>query len=413
VSTRWLVIEGSPDFFRVTKRLHHALHGEPGDRSELDERATGIYEQVMRESAAELDGLIRAGDIAILHDPQTAGLIPGLVERGVGVVWRCHVGTDNPGPEDAAAWKFLEAYLKRAHAFVFSRFSYLPEQLYHGRCMVVPPAIDPFSAKNQMIAPPTVQGILNHAGLIAGPAVPDRREFVLTDGTRARVERRAEVMREGPPPRPDTPLIVQVSRWDGMKDPIGVLHGFLRSLDNSPNKNAELVLAGPSVDADPNDSEAREVFRRVVAVWQNLTHENRRRVHLVNLPVDDLQENAAMINALQRHAAVIVQKSMREAFGLTVTEAMWKSRPVVASAVGGIRDQIEHGVSGLLLRNPTDLDALAGAINRVLDNPGFAERLGRNAQRRVSQSYLGLDILNHYDDLIERMEYELRDRVTA
>jgi trehalose synthase len=125
--------------------------------------------------------------------------------------------------------------------------------------------------------------------------------------------------------------------------------------------------------------------------------------------MDDLQENAAMVNALQRHAAVVVQKSLREGFGLTVTEAMWKGRPVVASAVGGIRDQIEHGVSGLLLKHPDDLDAFAGAIVQLLHNQGFAERLGRNAKRRVSQNYLGLNILAHYEDLVERLEHDIQE----
>ena len=116
-----------------------------------------------------------------------------------------------------------------------------------------------------------------------------------------------------------------------------------------------------------------------------------------------------MVNALQRHAAVVVQKSLREGFGLTVTEAMWKARPVIASAVGGIRDQIEHGVSGLLLKNPEDLDAFAGSLRQVLRNRGFAERLGSNARARVVQNYLGLSIVAQFDDLVERLEHEIHD----
>jgi len=120
--------------------------------------------------------------------------------------------------------------------------------------------------------------------------------------------------------------------------------------------------------------------------------------------MDDLQENAAMVNALQRHASVIVQKSLREGFGLTVTEAMWKGRAVVASAVGGIQDQIEHGVSGLLLRDPSDIEAFAAILDQLLARPALARRLGQNACARVKQQYLGLRSLAQYADLIERLD---------
>ena len=172
---------------------------------------------------------------------------------------------------------------------------------------------------------------------------------------------------------------------------------------------AQLVLVGPSVSGVTDDPEGAEVFNDVVEAWKALADHTRERVHLVNLPMDDLQENAAMVNALQRHAAVVVQKSLREGFGLTVTEAMWKARPVIASAVGGIRDQIEHGVSGLLLKNPEDLDAFAGSLRQVLRNRGFAERLGSNARARVVQNYLGLSIVAQFDDLVERLEHEIHD----
>jgi trehalose synthase len=214
------------------------------------------------------------------------------------------------------------------------------------------------------------------------------------------------VIREGGPPTLDTPLVVQVSRWDRLKDPIGALQGFARSMDTSRTDHAVLMLVGPCVKAVADDPDGLEVYEEVVARWKQLETARRERVHLVTLPMDDLEENAAMVNALQRHATIVAQKSLREGFGLTVTEAMWKSRPVIASAVGGIRDQIEHGVSGLLLKNPSDLDAFAGAITQLLANRGFAERLGRNAKRRVMHNYLGLRILAHYEDLIERLEHD-------
>jgi trehalose synthase len=408
VNTRWLVVSGRPDYFRITKRLHNALHGELGDGSPLDAEAAAIYDKVIAENASELLNLVRRDDVVILHDPQTAGLIPYLVKHGVGVFWRCHIGNDNQGPQDALAWKFLQPYLKEATGFIYSRFSYLPEFIYHGRCLIVPPSIDPFSAKNQHMTASSIRAIMVHLGLVSGNAGSGSRTFTLGDGSRSRIERRAEIIREGSAPAWDTPLVVQVSRWDRLKDPIGVMHGFIKSIESSSN-NSDLLLVGPSVAAVSDDPEGAEVCDEVTAEWRKLPEAIRSRVQLVNLPMDDLQENAAMVNAIQRHAAMVIQKSLREGFGLTVTEAMWKARPVIASAVGGIQDQIEHGVSGLLLKDPTDMSAFAGAINQVLTNPGFAKRLGRNARNRVALNYLGLSIISQFDDLVERLENTVQE----
>jgi trehalose synthase len=406
IDTRWLVIHGNPDFFRITKRIHNALHGEPGDGSVLDGESRNVYEQVCQANATELERFVRPADPVILHDPQTAGLIPHLARRGVPVIWRCHIGQDEPSDEARAAWSFLEPYLTQARAFVFSRFSYLPDSLYHGRCLVVPPSIDPFSPKNQEMDESIVASILSHVGLVDCESAGGPRAFIRGDGTSGRVERRAEVVREGPGPSRDTPLVVQVSRWDRLKDPIGVLEGFVCAIHNSGVDGAQLVLAGPDVEGVTDDPEGAEVFGETLATWKQLPDADRRRVHIATLPMDDLQENAAIVNALQRHAAIVVQKSLREGFGLTVTEAMWKARPVIASAVGGICDQIEHGVSGLLLRDPRDHDAFAGAVTQILGNDGLARRLGRNARRRVSKNYLGLRIVAQYDDLLERVDHD-------
>jgi trehalose synthase len=167
---------------------------------------------------------------------------------------------------------------------------------------------------------------------------------------------------------------------------------------------ADLVLAGPGGDSVADDPEGLEVFESVLAHWKKLPEEHRKRVHLANLPTADLQENAAIVNALQRHAAVVVQKSLREGFGLTVTEAMWKARPLIASAVGGIQDQIEHGVSGLLLRDPTDIDSFAALLGQVLNDPALAERLGREARARVTRDFLGLRSLMQFAELIGRVD---------
>jgi trehalose synthase len=406
VDTRWLVVSGNPDFFRVTKRLHNALHGERGDGSPLDAEASRLYEDMVGRNAVEMVEMVRPGDVVILHDPQTAGLIPHLAGRDVGLIWRCHVGMDGRSEEGDHAWAFLEPYLTQAHAFIFSRFTYLPDNLYHGRCLISPPSIDPFSPKNQEMDAATVRAILAHTGIVGGDGGPGGRTFLRNDGSPDTVERRADILRDGAPPAFDTPLVTQVSRWDRLKDPVGVLQGFVRAAESDAGAKAHLVLAGPSVAAVADDPEGAEVFNEVAVAWRALPEGQRRRVHLVNLPMDDLQENAAMVNALQRHSAVVVQKSLREGFGLTVTEAMWKSRPVIASAVGGIQDQIVHGVSGLLLKYPDRLDTFAGALTQVLGNPGFARSLGENARLRVCQNYLGLSSLARFADLIERLKHD-------
>jgi trehalose synthase len=404
VDTRLLVLGGDSDFRHVTRRLRHALHGDAGDGSPLDDQARRIYQHALDRNAEQMETFIAPQDVVILHDPPTAGLIPRLVERGNSVVWRCHMGLDTPNRQSDRGWSFLEPWLTRAQAFVFSRFNHLPDQLYHGRCLVQPPSIDPFSAKNQDLDIKTVHAILARIGILDGKGDGEACAVNLPDGTRITVHRPAEILREGPPPACDTPLVVQISRWDSFKDPVGALYGFHRSVDRWDTDPAHLVLAGPALAGQ--DPDEVEVFREVVAAWRSLPEESRRRVHLVRLPMEDVQENAAMVNALQRQARVVVQKSLREGFGLTVTEALWKARPVIASALGGMQDQIEHGVSGLLLRDPSDLDAFAGAIRQVLANPSLARRLGENGRRRVARNYLGSSILARYADLVERLDLE-------
>ncbi|MFL5320023.1 MAG: glycosyltransferase, partial [Myxococcaceae bacterium] len=190
------------------------------------------------------------------------------------------------------------------------------------------------------------------------------------------------------------------SRWDRLKDPVGVLQGFAQLLSPLAPRNAELVLAGPNVHAVADDPEGAQVFEELVSAWRALPHHARAKIHLANLPMADVEENAAIVNALQRHSTVIVQKSLREGFGLTVSEAMWKARPVVASAVGGIQDQIVDGVSGLLLKDPGDLREFAGLLRTLLQNEAFAQRLGIAARERVKERFLGVQSLLAYERLV-------------
>lgn len=404
IDARWVVIQGSPEFFRITKRLHNALHGDPGDRSPLGEAERRVYETTLRNNAQELLARVRPGDVVILHDPQPLGLAPCLSRTGARVIWRCHIGSDVTNEETERGWSFLKPYLHDVTFYVFSRDSYVPDGLDRNRTVVIQPSIDPFSPKNQPMDEPTVRAILVHTGLVTGPSGEGHPRFVRHDGTPGRVDRFADVVCLGPMPSWETPLVVQVSRWDRLKDPIGVLRGFAQFIEESDTRGAELLLAGPTVHAVADDPDQARVFDEVLAAWRALPHSVRRRTNLANLPTADVEENAAIVNALQRHATVVVQKSLREGFGLTVTEAMWKARPVIASAVGGIQDQIEDGVHGRLLHDPTDLAAFGTALRQILDDPALARRLGENAQARVRERFLGIRHLMQYAELIDRLD---------
>jgi len=189
---------------------------------------------------------------------------------------------------------------------------------------------------------------------------------------------------------------VQVSRWDKLKDMPGVMRGFAEYV--APAGSGYLMLAGPEVSGVSDDPEGAGVLADCLALWRSLPAATRARILLVTLPLDDVEENAAMINAIQRHAAVIAQKSLAEGFGLTVAEGMWKGRPVIGSAVGGIQDQIADG-TGVLLRDPADLATFGSKVRWLLDNRDTAERMGRAAHGYVREHYLGDRHLLQYAEL--------------
>jgi trehalose synthase len=244
-----------------------------------------------------------------------------------------------------------------------------------------------------------VTAVLRAAGLAADHHHPSRAVFERLDGTVGRVRRPAQLIEEHAL-RLDTPLVAQVSRWDRLKDPVGVLTGFVEHVQ--ADEDPHLLLAGPDVTAVADDPEGAEVLAEVEAVWQHLPRAARRRVHLALLPMEDADENAIIVNAVQRRADVVVQKSLAEGFGLTVAEAMWKGRPVVASAVGGIQDQIEDGRTGCLVA-PHDAAAFGRRVSALLADPHGAERMGTAAQARVRDRFLGPRHLAEYVELLERV----------
>jgi trehalose synthase len=265
---------------------------------------------------------------------------------------------------------------------------------------VIHPSIDPLSPKNEELSAEVVHAVLRASGMLGRAVAATSAVFARHDGTPGRVEHRAQVAEDEPIPD-GAPVVVQISRWDALKDPLGVIAGFVDHVP--PRTGAHLIYAGPAVEAVADDPEGLRVLQDSIAFRAQLPEDARRRVHLATLPMVDVNENAIIVNALQRHATVVTQKSLAEGFGLTVSEAMWKARPVVASRIGGIEEQIVHGETGMLVDDPRDLAAFGAAITSLLENPEEAARIGARARERVRDRFTSVRNLLDYAALIERL----------
>lgn len=334
-------------------------------------------------------------------------MVEGLQERGADVVWRCHIGSDKTNEHTDRGWAFLRPWIEGADGFVFSRRGYAPSWLPADRVWVIPPSLDPFSAKNAFISTDDVHAALRRAGLVETESPEGNLGFTRRDGSAGVVRRHSGLVLDDDWLPRDARVVLQVSRWDTLKDMTGVLTGFVDHLENFSD-DVHLLLVGPDVTGVSDDPEGAHVLEECRALRGSLSAAARARAHLCCLPMDDVDENAHLVNALQRYAEVVVQKSLVEGFGLTVTEPMWKGRPVVASAVGGIRDQIVDGVSGVLLDDPTDLTRFAEVLAGLLGDPAREATIGAAARDRVTERYLGDRHLIQYAELF--MALETRER---
>lgn len=409
IDIRWLIITGDSDYFHITKRIHNRIHGQAGDGGRLGTAEFDHIRAVMAANAESLGGRIKPGDLVLLHDPQTAGLAGLLASQGAHVVWRSHIGIDGENDLSRSAWAFLAPFIAQAEAYVFTRRSYAPAYLASSRVWAIPPSIDPFAPKNQPMDPVCTHAVLKQIGLLSGPSAQNACHYTRRDGSRGEVSEQATVVADELP-GPDDPVVVEVSRWDRLKDMTGVMRGFAKEV--APGGPGWLVLAGPPVEGVTDDPEGAVVFAEVLAEWRNLPRAQRSRVILLTLPMTDADDNAAMVNALQRHATVIVQKSLAEGFGLTVAEGMWKARPVVASAVGGIRDQVSEG-TGILLSDPADLVTFGRAVRTLLDHPALADRMGAAAREHVRANYVGDLHLLRYAELFTALITQKRVRANS
>lgn len=398
VDTRWVVLQEDPSFFLLTKRIHNQLHGDPGDGGPLGPAERDAYLAFLADSAARLAAKVSPDDVVLLHDPQTAGLIPAIRETGAKVIWRCHIGIDDPNEIALGAQSLLGDLVGAADGSVFSREQYIWPTLDPAATTVIPPGIDAFTPKNQAMSEETLAAVLGRIGL-SGEDPGTDPEFIRAEGGVGKVTSQASIVQDCPLPL-DAPLVIQVSRWDRLKDHGGLLTLFSRDLRNA---DAHLALVGPDSSGVDDDPEGAAVYQEILEQWESLPEAMRARVHLASLPMDDLDENAFMVNAIQRRADVVVQKSLAEGFGLTVSEAMWKSRPMVASRLGGIQDQIEDGISGVLIDDARDLPAFAAAIDGLLDDPARAGRTGEAAAQRVKTDLLSVHRLVRHYELVDRL----------
>ncbi len=404
ITNRWLVIEPDDAFLEVTKKIHNRLHGADDD-GDFSSEEKEIYGRTLAHEAGDLRTILSSGDVVVLHDPQVAGLAPVAKDLGTTVFWRSHIGADQADDVVRGAWAFLRPYIEAADGFIFSREGHVWDDLPRDRVAIIPPCIDAFSTKNKELTDEQVSGILMAAHIASGP------EPLQPASTDPPVTLKAR-LRNGERIDPGATFVAQIGRWDRLKDPVGVIEGFAQHVAPhgdaqhvAPHGDAHLVLAGPLADQIEDDPDGAEVMGEVLDAVKALPNDVADRVHIVNLPLQDIDQSALMVNAIQRRADVVVQKSLAEGFGLTVAEAMWKARPVVASRVGGIQDQIEHGRTGLLVDDPRDLAAFGSAVTDLLSDPDRARVLGANARESVRERFLvPAHLMRWYDALEDTLD---------
>lgn len=386
IAAGWAVIDGPAEFFAQTKAIHHLLHGH-GDPRALDVPGSAArYSEVTEQEARRLLAQLQDDDVVVLHDPQTLGLAGTLADAGHRVIWHCHVGTaraDAPGPR--AVWRMLAEPLSHVSAVMITRREYAPAGVDATRLHVAPPAIDLTAPKCEPLSRDAVAAWLSAAGL----AAPAGATATVADGLPL-----ARVIHDASLPQ-DACVVLQVGRWDPLKDPVGVIAAMAWM-----PPDAHLVLAGPDPREVPDDPEGVAVLEAVVAARAAAPADRRARIHLVVASLRSRDDNARLVNALQRRADVVLQKSLEEGFGLTVTEAMAKGRAVVASAVGGIPDQIEDGRTGLLV-DPTDLPAVGHAVTRLLADSALRAACGARAEIAAVRRFSLPRLVADYDRICQ------------
>ena len=351
IDTHWEVVSGDADFYECTKQMHNALQGS---RIQIPDRLLQHYEEVNEHNATQLRPLLEDADFVVIHDPQPAALLRHCPNRRGQWVWRCHIDVSRP---QRHVWRFLERHVRAFDASIFSLPQFtraLPHREY-----IIAPSIDPLSEKNIDLPRAEID------------AIHDRFEL-----------------------DPESPIIAQISRYDRFKDPVGVIEAFRMARRFVPR--LQLVLAGGTATDDP---EGDAVLADVREATDNDPH-----IRILTLPPDAHRS----INALQRAAHIVLQKSTREGFGLTVTEAMWKGKPVIGGDTGGIRLQVCNYHTGFLVNTP---EGAALRIRHLLQDPEKIQRMGINARELVRENFLLTRQLRDYLTLMVGLHHRAANRI--
>ncbi|HRX17229.1 MAG TPA: glycosyltransferase [Spirochaetota bacterium] len=414
-NVRWGVINSDdPEFFIITKKIHNMVHGDKSANVNFTENDAQLFEYINRKNADKLKSIIKKGDILVVHDPQPMHLGKIISEEcGLLTIWRCHIGLDKHNDATYAAWNFLNKYSSSYAHSIFTAPEYVPD-FFRNNHSIIHPCIDPLSHKNQDLTVSKLTGILCNSGLlpayepIATPDYKSRIKKILFDGSTGEPGETGLLFR---------PIIAQISRWDRLKGWLPLLDGFIKLKqskiveDNSLHSKrhikrlqlSRLVLAGPDPTAVSDDPEGLEVVRQVKERFVSLDSELQKDISILLLPMESAKENSLIVNALQRCATVIVQNSIREGFGLTATEAMWKRKPVLVSSATGLKQQVINNKNGLMVTNPEDSDEISECLVKLIKNPGMAYNLGRNAQRSVYDHFLVFRQISQYLELFTRL----------
>ncbi|MBN2195773.1 MAG: glycosyltransferase [Polyangiaceae bacterium] len=407
VATKWVVIGTDKlPFFDLTKRMHNLIHG--AGTPELSAADRALYDEVSTDLARELRSWVGPEDILFIHDPQPAGMGAKVKdELGLKGVWRCHIGLDRDLPQTRAAWSLLEPYISRYDRAVFTAREYIPAVLTD-RARLIRPALDPFGYKNREFRAPELVSILVAAGLVRaeGDVLPEPfsrpAERLQPDGSFR------------PATEPDDlgiffrPTITQISRWDRLKGWKALLDGFVLLKQRGETESdpelrgtigrARILMGGPEPAAVADDPEAKQVLEELRSTYMGLPPAIQRDVALLSLPMTSHRENQLMVSALQYCSTIVVQNSVQEGFGLTVTEAMWKGTPLVVSNACGIRQQVRPGVDGLMVDDAHDSSKIAAALRESLADPTNRALMARNARRRVRDQFL---IFNQIKEIVQ------------
>lgn len=341
IETHWEVISGNLDFFECTKQFHNAIQGRK--QIALNPHLFDVYEKVNAENAERLRPILEAADVVFIHDPQPAALIKAFPNRKNKWIWRCHIDASNP---HRTVWKFLRQFIKDYDASIFSLADFvqpLPHPIY-----IIPPSIDPLTDKNVELTRDEVETVYSRFGI-----------------------------------DPHRSVVLQVSRFDYFKDPLGVIEAY--RLAKKFKRGVQLVLAGGGA---PDDPEGEIVLNQVRAAA-----ERDSDIHVLFLPSDAHRT----INALQRSADIVLQKSLKEGFGLSVTEALWKNKPVIGGNCGGIRLQVINHHTGFLVETP---EGAAERIRYLLQAPQVIQEMGEKGHRFVLDNFLITRHLRDYLTLV-------------